>query len=301
MKRTITIASVLVLVLAAGEAIHGGEAFLPGQTYPVIDGPYGSIAGDFNDDDRIDLATAFVSGRKIGVYTARADGSFDGPITYPSLDDSWNIVAADFDGDNQTDLAVLQHYGISIAVMDGRGDGSFAGYVEYPVDYGPLGMAAGDFNGDDRLDLAIGHQNYSQISVYYGQSGGTLGGKRIFQTTTPNYDLVTSDFNEDGILDLAFNTYNDVQLMYGQGDGSFGGLETYAINGSAVYRLTAADLDLDGHTDLIASSYHTDTINILYNTIPEPATLSLLALGGLVVLRRRPDTSSSQVRSGFLA
>jgi hypothetical protein len=50
--------------------------------------------------------------------------------------------------------------------------------------------------------------------------------------------------------------------------------------------MIAEDLDLNGGLDLIVANEHDNTVSVLYNAMPEPATLSLLALGGLVALRR---------------
>jgi len=85
---------------------------------------------------------------------------------------------------------------------------------------------------------------------------------------------ILGDTNNDGVVDAA--DYITVKRHMGQGVGSAGA--------------SAGDFDLDGDVDW-------DDLQILIGamgaggngggTIPEPATLGLLALGALAVVRRR--------------
>ena len=54
--------------------------------------------------------------------------------------------------------------------------------------------------------------------------------------------------------------------------------------------IAAADFDGNGGLDLAVTNGSRDSVSVLYNTVPEPATLALVVVGlsALVVRRRRP-------------
>ena len=74
-------------------------------------------------------------------------------------------------------------------------------------------------------------------------------------------------------------------LLYGLPQGGFAPPEPYSV-GPGAKGIVTADFDRDGLTDLAVTN-NTRYVTVFYNTIPEPATLSLLAAGSLVLLRRR--------------
>jgi len=82
-------------------------------------------------------------------------------------------------------------------------------------------------------------------------------------------DTLTGDADENGVVNAA--DYIALKSHMGQGSGA-----------------TAADGDVDWDDALLLRAHYGET-SAGSGTIPEPATLSLLALGGLAVLRRRRE------------
>jgi len=69
-------------------------------------------------------------------------------------------------------------------------------------------------------------------------------------------DAVVADFNEDGQLDIAgagWGTYGALRVWLGEGTG--GWQPTEIVAKGSFYRLTPADINRDGHLDIIAGTY----------------------------------------------
>jgi hypothetical protein len=134
----------------------------------------------------------------------------------------------------------------------------------------------GDFNNDGLNDVALLTNdsqecapNQSFLYVLLNNGDGTFtseGGLDGVPIAVYGTSLVAGDFNGDGKLDLAFlgqagtlplNTYSPIQVLYGNGDGSFKTGPVYKVNISAyntyarVDSILAADLNSDGKTDLV--------------------------------------------------
>jgi hypothetical protein len=139
----------------------------------------------------------------------------------------------------------------------------FAKAVPYsiydPTDYyTPQQVVVADFNGDGILDFA--EVDYAaRISIHLGNGDGTFQAAKPFCTTgTPPVPcqagsepdaIATGDFNSDGIPDLVVQDGANVDVMLGNGDGTFKPEVVYGTaNGNT--NIVVADLNLDGTPDL---------------------------------------------------
>ena len=65
------------------------------------------------------------------------------------------------------------------------------------------------------------------------------------------YDGTVGDFNNDGKLDIATTGFDQLTILLGNGDGSFGGGGTYSAAGGA---LGVGDFNGDGNQDILSGS-----------------------------------------------
>lgn len=197
---------------------NGDGTFRPGTFFEGGNGPLLAVAGDFNEDGKLDVLVSEYAGASM--FFGNGDGTFQAPhpvgVPGPS-----QIVAADFNGDGLLDLAVASYNACAstcddgaVVILLGNGDGTFRSAGSYDAGWIPSSIALGDFNGDGKLDLAVTSWSAS-VSILISNGDGTFQSKQDFVPGS-GPSLSAGDFNGDGKLDLAFAGYlgnNKVSIL----------------------------------------------------------------------------------------
>ena len=194
-------------------------------------------SGDFNRDDRLDLAVADGHGTSSDPGTARmvvllgnGDGTFKMGSHYSSPQfpsgDGWqdvnavghpeNLVVADLTGRGILDV-VVSDYSSTINIFMGNGDGTFQNAVSYNTGNYPRNVIPIDMNHDRKIDLVVTNvgigiggaifqkvgAHAGSICVLTGNGDGTFQQPITYNSSAfPGY-TVAADFNGDGLPDLA--------------------------------------------------------------------------------------------------
>jgi hypothetical protein len=133
--------------------------------------------------------------------------------------------------------------------------GRFSRHVAGTIDFPGSQFAGADMNRDGRLDLLEFNRDGTGIVIWLGQSDGTFIASTSYPTVgtadtpaLPGYAAV-GDFNEDGLADLVVTRSSgaSVEVRPGLPGGGLGGR-----TGVPLSRLGVADLDGDGHLDVVA-------------------------------------------------
>jgi hypothetical protein len=135
----------------------------------------------------------------------------------------------------------------------------------------------GDFNGDGILDGA-GTSNVlvctsngcgnGYLTVLLGDGTGSFTSSQVVDLggDAGAGEVVTGDFNGDGIPDLAVvmssNTHNEVEILLGNGDGTFTAKGSVAAGG-VFAALAVGDFNGDGIPDLALGNFAGEFIAIL--------------------------------------
>ncbi len=203
---------------------NGDGTFHQGASYPA--GPVSSwiLAGDLNNDGKLDLVvTNAGSETQMGNVTTllgKGDGTF------------------------------VQATQVPLAVSNAGDDG-------------PNTMTLADFNLDGNLDLAVTlgtpQNSTTGFAILLGKGNGTFHAPIINPLAADS--IAAADLNGDGIPDLmaimqaSGSASSGLDYLLGNGDGSFQppiGLSLYPENDNTGPPLLMADLNGDGKPDLVS-------------------------------------------------
>ena len=184
------------------------------------------------------------------------------------------IHRTDVDNDGYVDIVLpnAQGYnerGPTWIYKPGPGDGSDWERRELPTDSGDMCRIV-DLDGDGYQDLVVVNSTNGVscellCHIYWGGPGG-LTGERTDLPTVGAYDVAAVDVDGDGRLDLVFpsawvdhhNPGRPLPLhVYLQGpDRRFEDVgREYGLTGIGARSVAAADLNGDGHVDLVVANY----------------------------------------------
>ena len=236
--------------------------------------PLSVAAGDFNGDGNLDLAVADWNATTPGVSVllGNGDGTYQPAVLYAAGNQPSSVAFGDFNGDGKLDL-VAANDGGGVSVLLGNGDGTFQTPVSYAtVDAGALPtVVVDDVNGDGKLDLVVTDGN-GHADVLLGNGDGTFQaavsytvgvacGKGVLCVESP----AIGDFNGDGKLDLAVpdSTAGNVNVLLGNGDGTFQPFVSYPAGGGSPTAVAVGDFNADNKLDLAVATYSGGTVSVL--------------------------------------
>jgi len=249
---------------------RGDGAFSIGRHFEAGHTPVAMVTGDFNGDQRIDVAVTGEAMRLLTVVLGRGDGTMGPPSTYPVRLNPRALAAADLNQDGVLDIVVVNRGSHDLSVFLGRGDGTFQVSATLPsAGSSPDGIAIADLNRDNDPDLVVANRGSGTLAAFLGEAGGGFGTPTILNVPLSPFSLTAGDFNEDGIVDVVVTSLGTDILSFvpGNGDGTFGTARRI-IEFPSVYRVVSADLNGDSHLDLVAGA-----------TINAETVMSLLGRG----------------------
>jgi len=241
-------------------------SFGPATSFPVGPNPQAVVTADFNNDGRLDLATANAGGNTVSVLLGDDEGGFGTAIASAVGGDPASLAAADFDKDGNLDLATVTQGRVSVLL--GNGDGTFPAPTNYYVPAYALSVAMGDFNSDGNADLVVSAEDLEGFGVLQVALGNGGGGFTIANGVWIDYPcpgMAVGDLNGDGKLDaiaVPDGGVSDGFPLLGNGDGTFDPDSWYRqfVSGPDLRAVAVGDFTGDGIPDLVTAGQTVDVL-----------------------------------------
>ena len=287
--------SVLMNTTAPGATT---PTFAPPQNFATAANPVAVVVGDFNLDNKPDLAVVEQGSNLVSIFLnttapGAATVSFAPRQDFPTGVGPVSAAVADFNGDGEPDLAVVNQDSDTVSVLlnttaPGAATVSFAAKQDFATGSIPNCVAVGDFNGDGRPDLAVADVGSNRVSVLLnttapGSVTPSFSARTDFGTDSAPVSVAVGDLNGDGMPDLAVTNFfsNSVSVLLnttaaGANSPSFAAKQDFAT-GSFPDSVAMGDFNGDGVLDLAIANSSSNTVSVLQNTTAPGANAASFA------------------------
>ena len=251
--------------------------FLLGKKYLTSTSSFykAMVYGDFNNDSRPDLVVTNMLDGNIDIYLGSGAEPFAKPLTKSTGFNSKPrfVAVGDFDHDNRSDIVVANFGTDTIAIVLASKMNENSNPMTYSTGMGshPYALVVGDFDDDNQLDIAVINSGVNTVTIFQGYNNGlfrTIGSYSTGFNSIP-HSIAFSDFNNDKSLDIVIANAgaNNVLILFGLGNGTFGDEKSYAMRYNArPYSVTTGDFDNDGWIDLAVANFEAGYVEILLQT-----------------------------------
>jgi hypothetical protein len=232
------------------------------STNNIFIGPHGDLNGDGYEDLITDNPVATPSG--FSVLLSNGAGSYRTAASYTLPSSSGPVLLADFNQDGKLDLIVETTYpSSSFSLYLGNGDGTFRAPITHAVNGQLESIAAADVNHDNKTDLLLlttsDSGNTSDLQVLFANGDGSFNIGPTTHSLLGQATILTGDFNGDGKADVAAiaggasGNSSQIEIFCGDGHGDF--TETYTGSSPYDVQFVAADINGDGISDLVGTTF----------------------------------------------
>jgi hypothetical protein len=255
----------------------GNATFAAKVDYSTGTGPQAVAYGDFNADNKTDLAVTNYSagtGTTVTVLLGDGTGVFSGAAGSPLTAGTgvYGIAVADLNKDGKSDIVATNYgtaNGTTVSVFISTGGGTFANQVTYTVGTAPRGVIATDLTGDGYPEIVTANYNGNNVSVLTNLGSGAFNTTAVNTTVGNNPSgLAYGDINGDDKYDVVVaNMGSDNISVLNNVSGALPSATNYSIGAStAPYGVAIGDINGDIKADIVTASNGTNKVTALANS-----------------------------------
>jgi hypothetical protein len=262
---------------------NGNGNFTPANNSPFptrgIQHTHGVTAGDFNNDERLDLATDSWANDQIEVLFGDSLSLFKSHSLFFKVGKRpyQRLRAADLNNDGIDDIVTTNTEGNNVTILLANGKGGFHEPIGSPFACGdsPFGIAIGDVNDDGKSDLAIINSPRSMakdkgkngMTVLLGDGNGKftmVKGSPYESGEIPNR-IAIGDVNGDGVNDVVTsdNSSNKIYLFIMTKKGTVSSQSAITV-GNHPKGIAIADLNANRKADIVVCNNSDNNISIIF-------------------------------------
>ncbi len=249
-------------------------------------------AADLDADGHVDLAAILNTG-ELALYFQTSPGSFDpepSVLESPALNGPISATAADLDQDGDLDLVSANVGSGNLTIFSQTSPGIFdaSSVLEDPFLDGVNSLATADLDQDGDLDLVSSSVSTNSLALFFQTSPGIFGDATVLSAgfLQNAFQVITADMDGDGDVDLVASAQNrisgsrNLSIIFQSSPGTFDLEDRIVIptHGTSPRVVTAADLDQDGNTDLIAGALGSGNNNITLYFQTSPGVFDEISL-----------------------
>ncbi|MFA6959905.1 MAG: VCBS repeat-containing protein [Opitutaceae bacterium] len=222
--------------------------------------------GDFNGDDREDIAVSDADGAQVFIYFRQPDGGFTVAERYPSFADVRSLAACDWNGNGKAELIVASLKEQSVGIASLNADGRLDYPQPLPGKGRPLAVAAGELTNPRTPVLVVLREEKGKrwFDLVTRNADGVAVVTRTVELTGLKTDprgLRLLDANQDGLFDVAvFTPLDSMRLFLQTKDGTFtdasatAGFRKGLVDNLEPSALSTGDVTGDGKTAVFVSA-----------------------------------------------
>ncbi len=242
----------------------GKGLFGPARTVTLGYPPSFLVTGDFGGDGRLDLAMRNSDTGAIEILAGDGTGNFAFASELPTAGAYlYDLAAADLDEDGADDLAASTNLtGLTLFLTQGGGNPGApraVGAVSYST------VLLGDVDRDGHLDIVTSAGTGGpEVITLLGNGDGSFAAGVVSASISLTSPAGLADADDDGRLDLLLLGAEGAAAGFlgGNADGSFGQPPLRVNAGASPIASAVADLNLDGHADLIVANAGSQDLSV---------------------------------------